>query len=56
MVIGQWAIVNGQAPNAIPYQAVARDSAGNPIASQNISLRFSIRDVIATGIIVYPET
>jgi uncharacterized protein (TIGR02145 family) len=44
-----------QAPPAIPYQAVARDNSGNLLANQNISLRLSIRDVSATGIIVYSE-
>ena len=48
--------MNAQAPQAIPYQAVARDNAGNPIANQNISLRFSVRDVSNVGAIVYRET
>ncbi|MBL0098528.1 MAG: collagen-like protein [Bacteroidetes bacterium] len=41
---------------AIPYQAVARDLAGNVYANQNISLRFSIRDNSSNGSIVYSET
>ena len=45
-----------QVPQAIPYQAVARDNAGNIIANQNISLRFSIGDSSASGIVVYKET
>jgi len=45
-----------QSPQAISYQAVARDSTGNLIASQNISVRFSIHDVSAGGTIVYQET
>ncbi len=45
-----------QAPNAIPYQGVARNAAGNILASQNISLRISIRDVTAVGNVVYSET
>ncbi len=45
-----------QAPQAIPYQAVARDSAGILISNQNISLRFSIHDSTANGTIVYQET
>jgi trimeric autotransporter adhesin len=47
---------HAQVPQAISYQAVARDSAGNVLAGQNISLRLSIRDSIATGTIVYSET
>ncbi|MEP7170649.1 MAG: hypothetical protein ABI855_14860, partial [Bacteroidota bacterium] len=48
--------VNAQAPQTIPYQAVARDNSGNIIANQNISLRFSIHDLTAAGTIVYRET
>ena len=49
-------ITHAQTPNAIPYQAVARNSSGNLIASQNISLRFSIHDGTATGTTVFQET
>lgn len=55
----QFSIFNkllAQAPQAIPYQAVARDNAGNPIASQAVSLRFTIHDATAGGTIVYRET
>lgn len=52
----QLSTVNAQAPNAIPYQAVARNTSGNLITNQNVSLRFSIHDVSATGTIVYQET
>lgn len=45
-----------QTPQAIPYQAVARNAAGLPLASQNIAVRFSIRDSIITGTMVYRET
>ena len=45
-----------QSPLAIPYQAVARDTAGNPIANQNIALQFSVHDGSAGGTIVYQET
>ena len=45
-----------QAPEAIPYQAVARDNSGNPIANQNISLRFGIYPVPTGGILLYQET
>jgi hypothetical protein len=47
---------HAQTPQAIPYQAVARDNAGNIIAGQNISLRFSIHDISAVGTVVYKET
>jgi hypothetical protein len=45
-----------QAPQGIPYQAVARNSSGAILASTNISVRFTIRDSIATGAIQYRET
>ncbi len=45
-----------QAPQAIPYQAVARDLAGNPIASQTISIQFSVHDGSSVGPVVYRET
>lgn len=48
--------VQAQVPQAIPYQAVARDSSGAVIANQLISLQFSIHDVTDTGTVVYQET
>lgn len=45
-----------QAPQGIPYQAIARNSSGSILASQPISVRFSIRDSVAAGTIVYRET
>ncbi|MBK8586899.1 MAG: hypothetical protein IPN88_16315 [Bacteroidetes bacterium] len=49
-------IVSAQAPQAIPYQAVARDIVGNLISNQPISIRFSIHDSTANGTVVYKET
>lgn len=48
--------VFAQAPQTFPYQAVARDAAGNLIANQAISLRFSILDGSSSGTVVYQET
>jgi hypothetical protein len=45
-----------QVPQGIPYQAVARDNAGNLIKNQNIALRFKIHDGTATGTVVFTET
>ena len=45
-----------QVPQAIPYQAVARDNSGNLIANQSVSLRFTIHDATSGGTIVYQET
>lgn len=54
----QLTVINcfAQAPNAIPYQGVARNAAGNIIASQPVSLRVSIHDLTAGGIVIYKET
>lgn len=49
-------IANAQAPNAIPYQGVARNVTGNILVSQPISLRISIRDISAAGTIIFRET
>jgi hypothetical protein len=45
-----------QSPQAIPYQAIARDVNGSLLANQNIALQFSIHDGNATGPVVYQET
>jgi uncharacterized protein (TIGR02145 family) len=45
-----------QAPQGIPYQAIARNASGVAIASTAVKVRFSIRDSIATGAIKYQET
>jgi len=52
--ISTWAY--SQTPQGIPYQAVARDASGNLISSQNVSLRFTIHEGNATGIIVFAES
>ncbi len=48
--------VIAQAPQSIPYQAIARNASGVAIASTAVKVRFSIRDSIATGAIKYQET
>ena len=45
-----------QSPQLIPYQAVARNSGGNLIASQSVGLRFTVRTVSSGGSIEYRET
>jgi hypothetical protein len=45
-----------QAPNNFNYQAVVRNSAGQPIVSGPVSLRFSIREGTPTGSILFQET
>ena len=56
MAIGLTQKANAQAPQGIPYQAVARDNAGNLIKNQSIALRFSIHDGTANGAIIFTET
>jgi hypothetical protein len=48
--------VSAQAPQGIPYQAIARNASGVAIANTAVKVRFSIRDSIATGAIKYQET
>jgi hypothetical protein len=49
-------LLKAQAPQGIPYQAIARNSSGVAIANTTVKLRFSIRDSIATGPVKYQET
>jgi len=44
-----------QAPNMINYQGIARNSVGNVLPNQAISVKLSIRDLTATGAVVYSE-
>ncbi len=44
-----------QTPQYLPYQAVARNTAGNLLSNQNVTLRFTVHDVSATGTILYQE-
>jgi hypothetical protein len=48
--------VSAQAPNAINYQAALRNSSGVPMASSSVPVRFSVRDLSATGTVLYQET
>src|SRR5437773_1918378 len=48
-------IAYGQVPNQINYQGVARNSVGNVLPKENISVRLSIHDGSATGVVVYKE-
>ena len=46
----------GGAPNALNYQAVARNSSGSLIANQSIKVRFTFHANSAAGTIEYQET
>jgi hypothetical protein len=45
-----------QAPQGIPYQSIVRNASGQPLANQNVRLRFTIHDSAANGNIVYQES
>jgi hypothetical protein len=47
---------HAELPQGIPYQAIARNSSGNILVNQNIRVRFTVRDSVATGTIKYQET
>ncbi|MDB5284920.1 MAG: hypothetical protein JWO06_3995 [Bacteroidota bacterium] len=49
-------VLTAQIPQALPYQAVARDAAGGIIPNRIITMRLSIRDNSSTGTIIYQET
>jgi len=49
-------ILSAQTPQAIKYQAVARDGAGNILSDRVVSFRISIQEGSATGTTVYHET
>ena len=49
------AMLFAQAPALIPYQAIARNAAGEPLASSTLNARFTIHDGTATGTIVWQE-
>jgi uncharacterized protein (TIGR02145 family) len=48
--------MHAQVPQGIPYQAVLRDSQGNPSNSQTVEVKFSLHDTTADGVVVYEET
>ena len=48
-------IVFGQVPQAINFQAIARDGSGNPMVNTTIQIRLSVIDSAQGGTIVYQE-
>ena len=48
--------LKAQVPQAFNYQAVARNSSGNLLASQTISIKITIHQSSASGTVVYSET
>jgi len=49
------AMLTAQAPALIPYQAMARDGAGQPLVNATISARFTIHSETINGPIVWQE-
>ncbi len=47
---------NGQAPQGINYQAVARNAAGTPLTNHHVGLQFSVYVGAPTGTAVYVES
>ena len=47
---------HSQVPQAMNYQAVARNSAGDPLINKTVSLRISITDGLNGGSTEYQET
>jgi hypothetical protein len=56
IAITTYSITMAQAPNLMNFQGVARNSVGNVVANQNISVRLTVHDGTATGTSVYSET
>jgi uncharacterized protein (TIGR02145 family) len=48
-------MLSAQAPVLIPYQAVARDGAGQPLSNAAINARFTIHNETANGTVVWQE-
>lgn len=48
-------LLSGQAPALVPYQAIARNAAGEPLASSALNARFTIHDATALGPAVWQE-
>lgn len=43
-------------PQSLPYQGIARNAAGQPLANTSITVRLSIRDALSGGNTLYTET
>jgi hypothetical protein len=55
LLIAPWLGFSQQVPQAINYQAVARDDGGQPIPNQSISILFEINSGGPAGPVVYEE-
>jgi len=48
--------VFAQSPEAVNYQAVARNLSGVPLVNQSVDVRFTIHQGSTTGAVVFQET
>jgi uncharacterized protein (TIGR02145 family) len=55
LALSSSAFLSAQAPALIPYQAVARDASGQPLASTTLNARFTLHNGSATGNVVWQE-
>ncbi|HET9433783.1 MAG TPA: hypothetical protein VFO37_08515, partial [Chitinophagaceae bacterium] len=55
LLIAYSSILNAQVPNQINYQGIARNALGNVLPNEKISIRLSIHEETATGIVIYRE-
>jgi hypothetical protein len=56
LALAGFATAHAQAPNGFSYQAAMRNASGQPLASQSVSLRFTLREGSTIGTIIYRET
>lgn len=56
LMLGLINLSYSQAPQGIPYQAVARDAQGNPMANQVLTVQFSLHEASVDGSVVFQET
>jgi uncharacterized protein (TIGR02145 family) len=47
--------LSAQVPALIPYQAIARDASGQPLANSTLNARFTIHEGTASGVVVWQE-
>ena len=56
LLFGALLSLQAQAPQAIQYQTIIRNAAGEVVMNQNVGLQLTVRQTTATGTAVYQET
>ncbi len=54
-LVFSYILIFSQAPQKFNYQAIARNMSGAILPNQNVTCRFTLRDISATGPIIYQE-